>query len=282
MTPELQRIAVLIDADNAQAVFIERILTEVSKRGRVVVKRAYGNWRKDALKSWIAPMKRLAIKAEQQFDYVAGKNATDILLSIDAVELALNKNVDGFALVSSDSDFAPLVIKLREYGAYVFGVGQRKAPEAFRNACDEFWFVETFAEEEARKNEELAEKKAPVAPPRSGVRETLRRWGEGIVRSAERFFAKTKAEPEPERGGVPMTPKIHRILKEAADEAFSLRGDDFVSISFAGARVKKEFPGLRYNSLGFASLSKLLAAFPERYQVKRDGDGAISHYKCLK
>lgn len=140
---ELQKIAVVIDADNTQISKLEDVFHEISTRGRIVVKRAYGNWHKPTLKNWGEIIKRLAIKAEQQFDYVSGKNATDMALVIDTIELLYTNLYDAFVIVSSDSDYTPLAIKLREAGVYVMGVGEQKTPVAFRNACDEFLFLET-------------------------------------------------------------------------------------------------------------------------------------------
>jgi len=141
----LQKIAVVIDADNTQISKIADVLREISTRGRIVVKRAYGNWRKDSLKNWEVEIKRLAIKAEQQFDYVTGKNATDMALVIDTIELLYSNIYDAFVIVSSDSDYTPLAIKLHESGVYVMGVGEKKTPESFRNACDEFLFLENIS-----------------------------------------------------------------------------------------------------------------------------------------
>lgn len=122
----LQKIAMVIDADNTQISKIEAVIREISKHGRIVVKRAYGNWKKDTLKNWEGEIKRLAIKAEQQFDYVSGKNATDMALVIDTIELLYANIYDAFVIVSSDSDYTPLAIKLHESGVYVMGVGERK------------------------------------------------------------------------------------------------------------------------------------------------------------
>ena len=127
----LEKMAVLIDADNTQLSKLEPLLQEVSTHGRIVTKRAYGNWRKEGLKNWEAELKRLAIKAEQQFDYTVGKNATDIALVIDAVTLLHRNLYDAFVLVSSDSDYTPLAIHLRESGVYVMGVGKKTTPEAY-------------------------------------------------------------------------------------------------------------------------------------------------------
>ena len=141
---ELRQIAVLIDADNTQLAKINAVLQKVSQYGRIAVKRAYGNWKKEILKNWESELNRLAIKAVQQFDYVAGKNATDIALVIDAIDLLYRHLYDTFIIVSNDSDYTPLVVKLREAGSYVIGVGTASAVESFRNACDDFLFLENF------------------------------------------------------------------------------------------------------------------------------------------
>lgn len=137
----------LIDADNTQLSKLESVIQEISANGRIVVKRAYGNWRKGSLKNWENELKRLAIKAEQQFDYVAGKNATDMALVIDTLDLLHSGIYDAFVIVASDSDYTPLAIKLHESGVYVMGVGEKKTPEPFRNACDEFVYLENLSKD---------------------------------------------------------------------------------------------------------------------------------------
>ena len=137
----LERIVMVIDADNTQLSKLEAVIQEVSAKGRIVVKRAYGNWRKENLKNWEEELKRLAIKAEQQFDYVSGKNATDMALVIDTLDLLHNELYDAFVIVASDSDYTPLAIRLHESGVYVMGVGETTTPLAIRNACAEFVFL---------------------------------------------------------------------------------------------------------------------------------------------
>ncbi len=110
----LESIVMLIDADNTQLSKLEAVIQEISAKGRIVVKRAYGNWRKETLKNWEEELKRLAIKAEQQFDYVSGKNATDMALVIDTLDLLHRGLYDAFVIVASDSDYTPLAIKLHE------------------------------------------------------------------------------------------------------------------------------------------------------------------------
>ncbi|MEG1801171.1 MAG: NYN domain-containing protein, partial [Oscillospiraceae bacterium] len=123
---ELKKIAVLIDADNAQLSKMKAVLDEISTYGRITVKSAYGDWKKPILKNWEDEMKRLAVKPVQQFAYTTGKNATDIAMVIDAMDMLSTNIYDVFVLVSSDSDFTPLAIRLRESGVYIIGVGEEK------------------------------------------------------------------------------------------------------------------------------------------------------------
>jgi uncharacterized LabA/DUF88 family protein len=136
------RLAVLIDADNAQAATAQELLTEISRYGTATVKRAYGDWTTTNLKGWKQHLNKLAIQPIQQFRYTVGKNATDSSLIIDAMDLLHSGRVDGFCLVSSDSDFTRLATRLRESGVVVYGFGEAKTPEAFVSACDKFIFTE--------------------------------------------------------------------------------------------------------------------------------------------
>ena len=141
-SPENVRIAVLIDADNTSPKHAEALLEEVAKYGVPTVKRAYGDWTNQHLTGWKDHLLANAISPQQQFAYTTGKNATDSALIIDAMDLLYSGNVEGFAIVSSDSDFTPLATRLRESGKRVIGVGQRKTPKAFVEACEKFVFLE--------------------------------------------------------------------------------------------------------------------------------------------
>jgi uncharacterized LabA/DUF88 family protein len=136
------RIAVLIDADNASAALAKELLGEVAKYGTATIKRAYGDWTTQNLVGWKEHLHRHAIQPVQQFAYTRGKNSTDSALIIDAMDLLYAGNVDGFCLVSSDSDFTRLATRLREAGKIVYGMGERKTPEPFIAACDKFVFFE--------------------------------------------------------------------------------------------------------------------------------------------
>ena len=139
MTNIDQRIALLIDADNTQVSKIESAILEISKYGKILVKRAYGNWSKETLKNWEEPFRKLAIKPMQQIDY--------------------NSEYDGFAIVSSDSDFTPLTIKLRESGKTVIGIGNKKTSEAFVASCDDFIYLEDLSEQKNEETEKTPDKK---------------------------------------------------------------------------------------------------------------------------
>jgi len=155
MTDEPQRnIALLIDADNASPSGIDPVLTVLAELGQVNIRRAYGNWRKPALKSWADLVHRYGIEPQQQFDLTRGKNATDMKMTIDAMDLMYRGRVHGFGIMSSDSDFMPLAMRIRQDGYPVYGFGSPKTPEAFRQACTRFIDVEALirAEKEERAN----------------------------------------------------------------------------------------------------------------------------------
>jgi uncharacterized protein (TIGR00288 family) len=145
--PDEYKIALLIDADNAPAAKIEGILSELSTLGVTHVRRAYGNWTKEGLKGWAGKLHEHAIRPIQQFDLIKGKNATDIAMTVDALELLYIDQPDAFAIASSDCDFTPLVMHLRAKGAAVFGFGNKDTPPPFVNACSLFLYVENLGEE---------------------------------------------------------------------------------------------------------------------------------------
>ncbi|MDX9886934.1 NYN domain-containing protein [Thauera sp.] len=137
-----KRLAVLIDADNAQASVIEGLLEEVARFGEATVRRIYGDFTSPNSASWKKVLNRYSIKPVQQFAYTTGKNATDSTMIIDAMDRLYTRRFDGYCLVTSDSDFTGLAVRLREEGLLVYGFGEQKTPEAFRNACHKFIFTE--------------------------------------------------------------------------------------------------------------------------------------------
>ena len=142
------KLAVLIDAENAPAVIIESLLAEIASLGEAVVKRIYGDFTSPLSSQWKLTLNKYAIKPMQQFAYTKGKNATDSALIIDAMDLLHSSLFDGFCLVSSDSDFTGLAMRIREAGLKVYGFGEQKTPEAFRNACHRFTYVEVLRQQQ--------------------------------------------------------------------------------------------------------------------------------------
>ena len=156
------RLAVLIDADNAQASVIQELLAEVSRYGTATIKRAYGDWTTPNLAGWKEVLHTMAIQPIQQFAYTSGKNATDSALIIDAMDVLHSGRVDGFCLVSSDSDFTRLATRIREAGLLVYGFGERKTPAPFVAACDKFIYTEILRPERVQHQEKAAE--GPALP----------------------------------------------------------------------------------------------------------------------
>ena len=224
-----QKIAVLIDADNTQLSKLEAVLHEVSAYGRIVVKKAYGNWRKDSLKNWEPELKRLAIRAEQQFDYVAGKNTTDIAMVIGAMDLLHNNMYDALVLVSSDSDFTPLAIRLRESGLYIIGAGVTTTPESFKNACDDFILIDYLskADEKPAAAEHAAEPAAKK--PARKTKKTTRSTKKPAAEAAP--SAEPEPTPEPEPEPEPKKPNIGEIHNCCTSRPRSIRTPTALSTS---------------------------------------------------
>ncbi len=162
-------LAVLIDADNAQASPIHELLEEVSRYGTASVKRAYGDWSTPQLKKWKDKLHTHAIKPVQQFSYTKGKNATDSALIIDAMDLLHSGDLNGFCLVSSDSDFTPLAARLREAGMVVYGFGERKTPQPFVAACDKFIYTDILKPPKAKGGMPKEKTPSPEEPLRKAV-----------------------------------------------------------------------------------------------------------------
>jgi uncharacterized LabA/DUF88 family protein len=268
----LQKMVLLVDADNTQLSKLEAVIEEVSLHGRIIVKRAYGNWKKDTLKNWETELKRLAIKAEQQFDYVAGKNATDIALVIDAMHLLYRGIYDAFVIVASDSDYTPLALDLHESGVYVIGVGEAKTPESFRNSCDDFIYLENLneepdevaadKEEEAEPKDARAEKKAAPKEDAKGGQKAAQKTGDEKLRQPGKNAMK----------------KVHALLRLAWDKYQDAEG--YVNIGAAGSYIKRARPDFDVRTYGYHKLPQLIEAFPDRYDFKTSKKGHV-FYRCI-
>ncbi|HEX4938661.1 MAG TPA: NYN domain-containing protein, partial [Candidatus Kapabacteria bacterium] len=150
---ERTRIALLIDCDNVSHNAIEGVLEELAKNGMVNVRHAHGDWKNPSLSGWVDRLHPHAIRPMQQFAYTKGKNATDAAMIIDAMDLLYSKNVDAFALMTSDSDFTPLVMRILESGLPVYGFGEQKTPKPFVDACSTFIYTENLVPEKESKAE---------------------------------------------------------------------------------------------------------------------------------
>jgi uncharacterized protein (TIGR00288 family) len=150
----MKSIALLIDADNSPSKFIQKILTELANYGKVNIRRAYGNWASSNMNGWQAIIQDHAIQPIQQYDLTKGKNATDIALTIDAMDILYTKNTDAFCIVTSDCDFTPLATRILSEGKLVIGFGQRKTPSPFVNACSTFLFLDEETKKKSKSSKE--------------------------------------------------------------------------------------------------------------------------------
>lgn len=213
-----QKLAVLIDADNAQSSLIQELLAEVSRHGVASVKRAYGDWTTPNLKGWKEVLHRSAIQPMQQFSYTTGKNATDSSLIIDAMDLLHGGKLDGFCLVSSDSDFTRLATRIREAGLVVYGFGEKKTPEAFVAACDRFVYTEILrpdATKETKPAAEGAQAPAPALRPMAiqAVTAAAREDGWASLSQVGSFLLKTNPSFDPRNYGCQKLGELMKLQK---------------------------------------------------------------------
>ncbi|MDQ1246105.1 MAG: hypothetical protein QG597_472 [Actinomycetota bacterium] len=231
------RLAVLIDADNAQAKVIEGLLAEIARLGEATVRRIYGDFTSSTNSSWKKVLQRHAIKPVQQFAYSTGKNSTDSTLIIDAMDLLYTRNFDGFCLVTSDSDFTGLALRLREEGLRVFGFGEQKTPEAFRNACHRFVFIEVL-----RPGKQSAEQ--PAAKP---------------ARPAKKAAAQQPKAAKHQPGKSFPTEFMLDALEESADDA------GWANLGTFGSYLTKLQPDFDSRLYGYRKLSDLVRDKPELF-----------------
>ena len=246
-TENTARLAVLIDADNAQPSITEGLLAEVAKYGTAHVKRAYGDWTGPNLRGWKDHLLAQSIHPIQQFAYTRGKNATDAAMVIDAMDLLYSGRFDGFCIVSSDSDFTRLAQRLRESGLTVYGFGERKTPKPFVAACDKFIYVENlqFAEDEDDAGTESA---ASAAGPK-------------------------QARPAPAKavqlkGDAALIGMLRKAVDAASDD------DGWAPLSAVGNIITNQRPDFDSRSYGYGKLSDLITA-TTLFEIERrsPGDG---------
>ena len=229
---ESARLAVLIDGDNTTPTIVEALLAEIAKYGSATIKRAYGDWTTPNLRGWKDAINAHAIQPMQQFAYTTGKNATDSALIIDAMDLLYTGNVDGFCLVSSDSDFTKLASRLRESGMVVYGFGEPKTPKALVAACDKFVYLDVLRRADSVKPVEdtdvdaATESAGPAAPAR-----------------------KSPAELRSDT-------KLVRLLRDAIDVGSD--DDGWAHLAGVGSYVVKQAPSFDSRNWGYAKLVDLV------------------------
>ncbi|WP_284448241.1 NYN domain-containing protein [Pseudoxanthomonas mexicana] len=251
---EQPRLAVLIDADNAQPAVIEGLLAEVAKYGVASVKRIYGDFTSTRMTQWKQALLKHSINPVQQFAYTSGKNATDSSLIIDAMDLMYTGRFDGVCLVSSDSDFTRLAQRLREEGLTVYGFGERKTPDAFVQACDKFIYVEVLRSEAA----------APAAPP-SPAKPAKKAARPAARKPAGQ--AEPTAAPAAESGRHESLPL--KLIRQAIEEASDDQGWAF--LGSVGSYLNKVRPDFDTRLYGHKKLSDLVKAHPRHFTVEERG-----------
>jgi len=236
-----RRIAMLIDGDNAQPSLLDKMLAEVAKYGSITIRRIYGDWTTSNMGGWKDTLQTYATQPIQQFRYTVGKNATDSAMIIDAMDTLYTGGVDGFCLVSSDSDYTRLATRIREKGFFVMGIGKKNTPRAFVNACDVFVYTEN------------------LLPP-----ETISR--------------RSKSHKEHASASEPPTPDPIPLLKDAFDIA--VQDDGWAFLGTMGHHVRQLDPGFDSRTYGYRQLSALIRAYPKQFELKevKIADGNIVVY----
>ena len=238
------RVALLIDADNSPASKIDLILNELSTFGETNIRRAYGNWKKSELKGWEEALHEHAIRPMQQFDYTKGKNASDMAMVIDALELLYTDRPDAFGIVSSDADFTPLVMHLRAKGAAVYGFGAQKTPEPFVNACSRFLYLD--------KLRPMAAVDAPA-----GARE-----------DAEAIAAvPLRATPAQLKQDAKLVMLLRNAVQAAADD------EGWARVGAVGTQIANQ-ASFDHRNYGYATLTKLLVA-TQLFEIADEGKSTV-------
>ena len=237
---EKRRVAMLIDGDNAQPSLMQYILAETGKYGMVTIRRNYGDWTENNMNSWKETLHTYAIQPIQQFRYTVGKNATDSALIIDAMDILYEGVVEGFCLVSSDSDLTRLATRIREKGFFVMGIGKKTTPRSFVNACQVFVYTENLTP---------AKKPKTITPKKNGTE------------------VHEKASEE-----------ALQLLKNAIDLAVQDNGWAFLGT--LGNHLRQLDPSFDSRTYGHKRLSDLIRAYPNVFQLKeirrKDGTSILS------
>jgi len=249
------RLAVLIDAENVPRNCIKSVMEEIAIYGTPTIKRIYGDWTNPANSGWKNALLEHAITPIQQYSYTQGKNSTDSAMIIDAMDILYTEKTDGFVIVSSDSDFTRLAIRLREAGQRVIGIGEKKTPSAFIAACDKFTYIEVI-------RDAFMEKLEDEKPPEEEKAKTSDR---SRARASGAIKPRTKI-PEP-------------VIQMLADSVADLAGDnEWVFMGDLGNLIIKKQPDFDHRNYGFKSLSALIKSI-DRFEVdfRQTADPNIKH-----
>lgn len=243
------RVALLIDADNSPASKIDLILNELSTFGETNIRRAYGNWKKNELKGWEEVLHEHAIRPMQQFDYTKGKNASDMAMVIDALELLYTDRPDAFGIVSSDADFTPLVMHLRAKGAAVYGFGAQKTPEPFVNACSRFLFLDKL-------------RPIAVSDAASGAHGDSRDDAEAVA------AAPLRATPAQLKQDAKLVMLLRNAVQAAADD------EGWARVGAVGTQIANQ-ASFDHRNYGYATLTKLLVA-TQLFDIADEGKSTVA------
>ena len=261
MPIENLRLAVLIDGDNAPRDCLKSIMEEIAIYGTPMIKRIYGDWASHGLTSWKNTLLENAVTPKQQFAYTSGKNATDSAMIIDAMDILYTGKTDGFVLVSSDSDFTPLAIRLRESGMYVLGIGEEKTPKAFVQACDKFIRVEVIRDRYKKPSE------TAKAAPKSSARKSASKAAEKAEKP-EKAASAPKSSAKKQSAEEKKPPVPDEIINLIADSVADLADDDgYIDLSNLGNLIIKKQPDFDPRTYGFGKLSTMLKSLP-RFEVQ--------------
>ena len=252
------RFAVLIDAENVSVKYIKIIFDELSKDGVATYKRIYGDWTNPSLISWKSTLLDNSITPIQQYSYTSGKNSTDSAMIIDAMDILYSGKVEGFCLVSSDSDFTRLASRLRESGMSVIGMGESKTPNSFIAACNKFKYLDILsaADEEESEESPKAEVAKKAAQPKKPVQ-----------KAAKKAKEEPKAEKEPKPADEPRTSlrtirrALRTIVRENSDE------DNWIMVSQVCNLLDKRYPDFDVRNFGFSKLTPFLESL-DMFEIK--------------
>lgn len=244
------RLAVLIDADNASRTAMKDVMAEVAVYGTPTIKRIYGDWTSPNMASWKSILLECAITPIQQYGYTTGKNSTDSAMIIDAMDILYSGNCDGFVLVSSDSDFTRLAVRLREAGMKVYGMGEKKTPKPFIVACDKFVYIEVIRAAAKQAAEAAKKQEASAARP-------------------------AKKECRKAQSNAPAPAEIVELIAESVEDL--CEEDGLAHMGKLGNLLLKKQPDFDPRNYGFSKLSKLIRAL-DRFELVPMGDENIEFY----